>query len=308
MSKEVKEVSCIFCNIGKARYWFSKASIANKVGYPIYTCDKCKGGFVFPIPTSEYLSSYYASSTNSMEANLSTGDIDRQYEQVLGDEKDYPNSTVDSIRIASNLKKSCLGSMVLDIGGGYGFFSRELIKLGFKVDSIELNKSARKVYRCMNGFEPQNVSFDVNFAANNLGKYDAILLSQVLEHLPIDQDPIQNIHKILKPGGICVIAVPHFRSLISLMQGKKDMFIVPPEHINFFTIKSLIELFYKYGFKVIKLETISRYDFNKKKQILGVFFLPFKLFFKTFFYISDYFACGMFINLYLKKMDEADLS
>jgi 2-polyprenyl-3-methyl-5-hydroxy-6-metoxy-1,4-benzoquinol methylase len=301
MPKDLKEVSCFFCKIGKAKYWFLKTSIDDKKSYPIYTCKNCKGGFVFPIPTSEYLSSYYASSTNSMEANLTKGDIDRQYEQVLEDEKCYPNSTIDSTRIAANLKKMCIGNKALDIGGGYGFFSRELMKLGFEVESIELNEKARKVYERMNGFQPQNISFDANFAAKNLGKYDAVLLSQVLEHLPMDQDPIKNIQLILKADGVCVIAVPHFRSLVSRIQDKNDMFIVPPEHINFFTINALCESFGFRGFQNIHIATISRYNYKKvsEKFKFSSWLIIFPL--KLILYLSDRLQAGMFINAYFKK-------
>jgi len=301
MRNNINEVSCVFCKTGTGRYWFSKISLDDKKSYPIYICKNCKGGFVFPTPTSEYLSSYYASSTNSMEANLSKGHIDKQYDQVLEEEKYYPNSTIDSTRIAANLKKMCMGNKVLDIGGGYGFFSRELIKLGFKVESIELNEKARKVYERMNGFEPQNVSFDANFAAKNLGKYDAVLLSQVLEHLPMDQDPIKNIQLILKDDGVCAIAVPHFRSLVSRIQGKNDMFIVPPEHINFFTINALRETFEFCGFQNIHTETISRYNYSKITEKFKFFSLPITFLLKSVLYFSDKSYAGMFINAYFKK-------
>lgn len=301
MRNSVNEVICVFCKSGRGRYWFSKTSLDDNKSYPIYVCKNCKGGFVFPIPTSEYLSSYYASSANSMEANLSIGDFDGQFEHVLQDEKCYPNSTIDAARIASNLKKMCLGNKVLDIGAGYGFFSRELIKHGFEVDSIELNDRARKVYACMNGFEPQNVSFDGSFAANNAGKYDAVLLSQVLEHLPMDQYPIQNIEVVLKVDGICAIAVPHFRSLVSRIQGRGDMFIVPPEHINFFTINALNEAFKFCGFQNIHTETISRYNYRKIAGKFKFLSWPITLLLKSVLYFSDRLQAGMFINAYFKK-------
>ena len=48
-----------------------------------------------------------------------------------------------------------------------------------------------------------------------------------------------NLSAILVPDGIVAVAVPHFGSLLSRLQGKKDMFICPPEHLNFFSRRGL---------------------------------------------------------------------
>ena len=137
----------------------------------------------------------------------------------------------------------------------------------------------------------------------NLNKFDIVLLSQVLEHIPSPQSAIRNIRSVLKAGGICVIAVPHFGSLVSKIQGIKDMFITPPEHLNFFSLTGLNQAFKNNGFSVLMSHTVSRYDRNKLKNHIKPPFLS-KLAYRLIasgLHISDVVNRGMFINSYFKK-------
>lgn len=59
---------------------------------------------------------------------------------------------------------------------------------------------------------------------------DEILLDNVLEHLPDIVPTMQELHRILKPGGRVIILVPY---------GKADRAIQDPTHVHFFTEKSM---------------------------------------------------------------------
>ena len=294
---------CPFCRVGRTRYWYTSTSKSDGKPYPLHVCLSCRGAFVFPIPSEEDLARFYRSSSNSMEGNLDAVSEADRYEQVLREEAEFPNSTLDAQRIAAATKELLGGrGRVLDVGSGYGFFSRALIEAGLDVDAIELNAAERMIYARMNGFEPLDSAFNSEFVGSNAGKYDAVLLSQVLEHLPMCSDPIRNIHGLLRNGGIAVIAVPHFRSYVSRLQGKRDMFITPPEHLNFFTIDGLTKAFVLAGFETLQTETISRYDYNRLRRKLGAAAILPNLALRTFLRASDRRGRGMFINAYFRKV------
>ena len=82
-----------------------------------------------------------------------------------------------------------------------------------------------------------------NFVQANPGSFDVVLMSQVLEHITDLESTLDYLRDLLAPNGIAAIAVPHFGSWLSRLQGKKDMFIVPPEHLNFFSRAGLTALF-----------------------------------------------------------------
>lgn len=296
------QVSCIFCKETPTSYWYTNTSKADGKPYRLFKCPSCAGAFVFPIPTEDELSLYYRSSSNAMQANLGVDAEEEQYEKVIAEEEIFPNSTIDARRIAQRIKQLRHQGRVLDVGCGYGFFSRALADAGFEVEAIELNETCRRIYTRMNGREPTDASFDSRFSAAHADRYDAILFSQVLEHVPMNSDPLGSIRTVLKDGGICAIAVPHFRSWVSRLQGKGDMFIIPPEHINFFTVKSLTELFRAGGFDVVHVDTISRFDARKLKRRFGAASIIPELALQTFLKASDLTMGGMYINAYFRKV------
>jgi 2-polyprenyl-3-methyl-5-hydroxy-6-metoxy-1,4-benzoquinol methylase len=294
---------CPFCNAKDSKYWFTNTSNADLLPYKIQRCNACKSAFVSTLPSDEYLKEFYSGEMNSHGGILKDADVEKHYKLILNNEENYPNSILDAQRIASYCKKFSSGNNFLDIGAGYGFFTNAAKSAGFDCTAIEAGLNNCKLFKLMNGFEPFNQMFDEKFTEENRNKFDVVLLSQVLEHIPNPQTTIRNIRAVLKAGGICVIAVPHFGSLVSKIQGTKDMFIIPPEHLNFFSLTGLNQAFKNNGFSVLMSHTVSRYDRNKLKNRIKPLFLS-KLAYgviATGLHISDVLNRGMFINSYFKK-------
>ena len=294
---------CPFCNSMNTKYWFLHTSKIEYLPYKIYRCGACKSAFVSPAPTDEHLKKFYEGEINSMIEFLKGDDAEEHLKLILQLEKDYPNSKIDAKRIASHCKNFSSGYDFLDIGAGYGFFTNAAQSIGFNCTAIEASSTNCRIFKLMNGFEPLNQMFNEKFAEENHNKFDVVLLSQVLEHIPNSQSAIRSIRSVLKDGGICVVAVPHFGSLVSKIQGKKDMFIIPPEHLNFFSVTGLNQAFKNNGFSVLMSHTVSRYDGNKlKNRIKPPFFS--KLVYSVIasgLYISDLLNKGIFINSYFIK-------
>ncbi len=178
----------------------------------------------------------------------------------LESERRHPALTVDGKRIASRLRSLLGAGKVLDVGAGDGFHSQALIAAGYEVHALEPSPEAREVFRRINGFEPQNGFLDSAFAQSHEQAYDAILLSQVLEHLPDPNATANHLRQLLRPGGVAAIAVPHFRSWLSRIMGRHDMFISPPEHLNYFAFAGLVRLMSRHGFDFASSETVTWFD------------------------------------------------
>ena len=298
-----KYINCPFCNLKKNKYWYTYGQFDSDLNsYPIYKCISCKSASVIPAPTKGFLENFYKSEQNSMQKNINKKSVKQKLEEVLLQENEFPNSTIDSQRIINNLKKITDGKDFLDVGAGYGFFSNEAQKAKFNVRALELNSSVRDIFKLLNNFEAENINFDEEFVKINNQKFDIVLLSQVLEHIPLKLNPIKNIYNTLKPNGICVIAVPHFGSTFSILQGKKDMFIDPPEHVNFFSINGLNNIFKRNGFELVKIETVSRVNKKKIASRFKIFSLIINLALTLFIKLSDKINKGMYIQAYYKKI------
>jgi SAM-dependent methyltransferase len=101
------------------------------------------------------------------------------------------------------------GDRIIDLGCGMGFYLlalgklRQLLRVGFDNDLHRLfqaqveNPDARIVNGILEKLPFSNESFD------------KVILSEVLEHVPDDTYALKQVHRILKPGGILSLSVPH---------------------------------------------------------------------------------------------------
>ena len=286
---------CPVCT-GNTQLWRSKT--VNGVIYDICACENCHFGFVNPRPNYEDLQLYYSS-------QIHKGLVPKTLEEVLQSEVDYPNATVDAKRIISFLKKMLKSTgNLLDVGCGCGIFSKEAIDHGFAVTAIEAADSERCIARQMIGIDPIAIPFE-EFEPNI--SFNAILMSQVLEHSADPMLWLRKANKLLNIGGAIAIAVPNFSSLFDLFLKEKSPFVSPPEHLNFFNEHNLYIALEKSGFKVCCSYTVSRLPKNtivKKLPLLLPLGIPLNIFQEMLTKSMDYVNMGMFVNIFASKAKE----
>lgn len=142
---------------------------------------------------------------------------------------------------------------ILDIGCSGGYFLKYFKERGWQTLGIELSLRAAK-YTKAYGIDVINKSFeDTPFV--ELGKFDAINMSFVLEHLTNPHYICKKVYEILNPGGIfCVESPNDFNPLQKILKEKlkkPPYWVNLPEHINYFTPSTLENLLKKIGFKVV---------------------------------------------------------
>ena len=146
--------------------------------------------------------------------------------------------------------------------------------------------------------------FEEEYAKANEKKFDVVLLSQVLEHVTDPEQVVRNIHTVLDKNGIAAIGVPHFGSALSRIQGKKDMYISPPEHLNFFSKQGLISLFTRNNFKLEYLETVSKVNRGRIEDTIRMPLIPNVVWGALYgtLAIFELFGMGMVLNAYFRKI------
>jgi SAM-dependent methyltransferase len=291
------EKGCLFCESDEVGFWQIKST---KSGcYGVWKCRVCCSGFVWPRPTDEQLECHYASSAYGClgldQANL----IDTAY---------HPTSWGDAKLIIGRCSELAAGPDFLDVGAGNGTFSHVAKTYGFHVEAIEPNRNACTVFHELNGFRAHEEFFSLGFAERVKRSYDVVLLSQVLEHLPHPVETVKFLRLVLRQGGIAAIAVPHFGSLLSRLQGASDMFVSPPEHLNFFSRDGLTRLFRSNGFRLRFVETVSKVPRRKVERLarirpLGA--LAWRVAFAGM-RLSDWCGAGMVLNAYFEKVADRD--
>ena len=279
-------MKCVICR-SKATFW-------NKVNkHKIYECKSCKHGFVYPLYSLEKVKNIYSFSGHGSKEKA-------DYQMILEREEIYPNSSVDATRIVKNFKHISQGTVknVLDVGAGFGFLTRELVSNNFTVDTLEFAPQEREILKKITGVD----SIDLPYEEYEPDlKYDAVFMSQVLEH---SYDPSMWADKTasnLRNGGYWIIAVPNFVSLFRFFMGKKEFYIIPPVHLNFFSYKSSVKMLENYGFEIVYFETISRLPFHKYYIFKGKY-NPFRLTIIFLLKVIDKCRLGMMLNIYARKI------
>jgi len=96
---------------------------------------------------------------------------------------------------------------LLDAGCGTGWFSVEGANRGAKVTSMDLGpKLLSEVEKKVASMRVVGSVLDIPFPANY---FDVVVCSEVIEHLPIKQLALDELYRVLKPGGIIVISTPN---------------------------------------------------------------------------------------------------
>lgn len=243
--------SCPVCQSNAVR-WAVKTH--NGVDYPIDRCSACGYGFVNPRPSPEFLEVHYSQSGHGKATVPSV-------EWIIGTESADPNSTIDARRMISTIQRLTrnrrgMSGRFLDVGAGYGYFSREAVNHAFHVIAINPAADEREVAKSVSGIEPVQTTFEA--LRMDPASLSVILMSQVLEHVLDVNQWLSKAWELLEHDGILAIALPNFGSLQRLILREKEPYICPPTHLNFFTGKALTKLLRGRGFRIETVQHVSR--------------------------------------------------
>lgn len=286
-------MNCTVCGFAEPRLWTVKFGLGEK--WSIRRCRGCGFGFVHPRPSADYIHKLYAK----------YGDLDGATDAeatALMDRQDRRNTTRDANEVFSTARKLLpieRGAKMLDIGAGIGLFSQRAAEIGFDVTMIELSESKGKIATELVGRPPIRESFEAY--SESPSHFDLILMSQILEHAIDINSWISKASTLLKKGGLLVVAVPNFDFALRPVLGQSTPYIIPPEHLNFFSRSSLKTLLQNHGFVMRATQGTSRIHPSFIKRKLGRFSILWPLA-PLLFTALDPLRRGLFIRAYAEKI------
>lgn len=174
----------------------------SKEVFQIDKCLECGFEFTQDYPEEKEIGKYYESEDYISHTDTSKGFSDKLYRFVR---KIMLRRKMGIIRKVTGLNTGTL----LDIGSGTGHFAHAMKKAGWQVKGIEISEKARSYSISHFGLEIGGAEY---FSTLIPGSFDCITLWHVLEHF---HDPFRyasGIIRLLKPGGICLIALPNSSS------------------------------------------------------------------------------------------------
>jgi SAM-dependent methyltransferase len=150
------------------------------------------------------------------------------------------------------------GERVLDMGCGAGRHAFEMYRRGgdvvaFDMDADELAgvsdlfhamKQAGEVPAGAEADVKQGDALQLPFAD---AEFDRVVAAEVLEHIPADIQAIQELARVLRPGGTLAVSVPRWFPEIVNWKLSEDYHNVEGGHIRIYTDKELTDKVTKAG-------------------------------------------------------------
>jgi SAM-dependent methyltransferase len=116
------------------------------------------------------------------------------------------------------------GDEILEVGCGSGYYTRELVLRGAKLTATEYAPSALAQAKRNVGELAAKVDFRLEDAQRLTledARFDKVLLSEVIEHVPEPERAIAEAVRVLRPGGLLVASTPSRFSPLNLAYGVK---------------------------------------------------------------------------------------
>ena len=194
-----------------------------------------------PMPSQEDLSAYYSSSYFQNPHGT--------YQDSYSSEELLRFKLRSRLILFNALKFMPKESTALDIGCGEGFLLKEMLDVGLNALGLDFSDFGIQKYNpsLVGKFQKGDIYSALDlFQAKGL-RYDLVVLANVLEHVREPEELISQIYSILNVGGILVVIVPNDFSEFQLMlkadnKFEKEYWILPPDHLNYFTKTSLFNL------------------------------------------------------------------
>ena len=228
-SRPIKTQPCTVCASKQARPLYSIDGVAEQ----LVVCESCGLGSLSPLPDSKRIGDFYPAEYY--------GSPSAKFEPLV----EYGVRLGATMRVRSLVSGLDRGSRVLDVGCGRGVMLRALLDLGYEAHGVEISPEAAA------GVDPRariRIAPDLADAAYETDSFDAVILWHVLEHLPHPERTLEELHRIIRPGGRLVVAVPNFASWQARGTGAHWFHLDLPRHLYHFTPQTLTRLVNRYNF------------------------------------------------------------
>jgi 2-polyprenyl-3-methyl-5-hydroxy-6-metoxy-1,4-benzoquinol methylase len=213
-------------------------------------CQNCSFIFSERIPTLEELIAHY--NTYGRNDYLSPITVKR-YHEIL----DF----LEPYRKTNNL---------IDVGCGIGHFLTVAKERGWNVYGTEFTDEAIQICEKKGISMHQGVLNPKNYPSNH---FDVIVSFEVLEHINNPQEEVANFNAILRNGGAVYLTTPNFNAVSRLILKEKWAIIEYPEHLCYYTPKTLTRIFKQFGFDKKWIQTtginFSRFETRMQEKNLS---------------------------------------
>jgi len=224
--------SCIACGRNDAR------SLYEVNGFEVERCDCGLGRTVLPPgfdPATIYTKDYFQGGHRDGYADYEGSGEELRHEFR---------------RVATALKRHVSHGNLIELGCAFGFFLEET-RRDFKTCGVEISDHARAQCR-LRGLDVVR-ALDAEFLASR-GPFDAAVMLDVLEHMQDPSNVLDQLHAAMRPGAELLVTTGDYGSVLARAMGRHWRLMTPPQHLWFFSPKTVSALLERHGFEVHTVE------------------------------------------------------
>ncbi len=228
--------SCVLCQNNS-----DNELLYHKNGIPIYRCPECGAGRA---ECNQFdAAAYYDSSYFNGERS----DGYSNYVQAANVLRAQFRKDVELLK-----KLGAPGRTLVELGCAYGYFLDEAKNASYQVSGVELCEDAVKSCNAR--------GHDVFHGAvcretmSRFPEADTVIMLDVIEHLPDPVAALEAVLNILKPNGLLLLSTGDFSSCIAKTTRSNWRLMTPPQHLWFFTPRSLTILCDRLGMDLVHLD------------------------------------------------------
>ena len=218
--------SCIVCSskdIRPLRGYYNQ--------HKLVKCNDCTFVFIEKVPSTSEVENHYSMYSYGSEGYLSPSTVSSY------------NSLLDEFEPFRKTGK------ILDVGCGRGWFLIEARKRGWEVFGTEISSAALDICHKA-GLEVKAGVLDPADYDHN--SFDIITSFEVIEHINNPHQQLQSINRLLRKGGLFYCTTPNFNSLLRYYLKTDYHLIAYPDHLSYYTKKTLNRVLKMNGFKPMK--------------------------------------------------------
>jgi 2-polyprenyl-3-methyl-5-hydroxy-6-metoxy-1,4-benzoquinol methylase len=236
-------IKCPVCNKEDTIELFKKE------GWIFVQCRKDRLVYINPQPEREELQGIY--NTYGKEIYIHPESI-----AAIGDYPDYRKRFF-------NFRET---NRLLEIGAAAGGFLVRCRKDGWDTYGVEFSGPSSQFARDKQGLNVfTGTLLDAKYPDNF---FDVIVAWQTLEHVPNPREVVEEVWRILRPGGFWVLSVPRWEGLSIRLLSKKYRY-VGRDHLFYFSSGNMVQMLTHVGFSNIRTRTAGFNPFVCYQDVRG---------------------------------------
>lgn len=227
-------------------------------------CASCHFGFLTNPPDYEALTTEFEWENSASEEKLrrhrAHGSVGAGIARMLGHLRAIYVRVAKRDKLRAVMTAAGMHGSIVDLGCGDGSawvsFPANCTPLGIELSPVSIVKARHRLGDGAGRLIEADALNGLRQLPDN--SVDGAIASSFVEHDVRPVETLRELHRVLRDGGSFVVKLPNYACWNRVVRGRRWCGFRFPDHVNYFTPRSLRELFTRNGFEVTRFGWLDR--------------------------------------------------